>query len=301
MVRKTLIPILVLLALFSLVPASLVPRAHGATTGLICIATIADVTSKCPAAAPSFNGPVTTPSTLLRVPIMINNTDAGVDGFDITLKVSDVSKLQPLDADLTGTIAPNNVILQKCIGGVLLAGSTCAASTDTPDTIHLGIVITGNPLPSGLSGLLFTAVFRVIGTTLTSGVNIGYQTGCQFSSVSGSTICVSIPNGTTVLVPEAVQGGNFNNSDTTTLAFATISTNSTSLGQSMAGAPTHTISPITFAARSQNGFNLSSNPTIQLAVAVNASFNILPMSLSTLSLDLTNQASLTFTETGTVS
>ena len=302
MVRKALVPLLVSLVVLTIIfPAGLIPRGHAATTSLICVATITDVTNKCPTAHPSFNGPLTTPSTLLRVPIMINNTDAGIDGFDITLKVSDISKLQPYDADLVGTIAPSNVILEKCIGGVKLAGSTCAPSTDTPDTIHLGIIITGSPLPAGLSGLLFTAVFKIVGTTLPGGINIGYQTGCQSSSVSGSTICVSITNGTTVLVPEAVQSGSFDNSDTTTLAFATISTNSTSLGQSLAGAPTHTIPPVRFVARSQNGFNASSNPTIQLAVAVNASFSVLPMSLSTFSLDLTNQVSLTFTETGTVS
>src|SRR5712691_7314188 len=99
--------------LMVIVPAQIIPRTWGALTGIVCIAQTTDV--KCPTSPPVFNGPVTSPSTLLRAPVFINQTDT-INGYDITLKVGDASKLKPFDVDFTGTVVPPTVVLVECIG-----------------------------------------------------------------------------------------------------------------------------------------------------------------------------------------
>ena len=234
-------------------------------TGIVCIASSTD--TKCPAVSPVFTGPVTAPSnlaTLLRVPILINDTDTFI-GFDITLKVSDVTKLKPFDADLTGTSVPSIVVLAKCIGGVKIQGSTCAP-TDTPDTIHLAVLDTGNPLPVQTTGLLFTAVFIITGTTATGGITIGFQTGCTTSSVYQTTTCVTLPNGTTSASPEIVQPGGFDNSNTSTLPYVTMSSSKSDLGQFFQGTASTTD---VLALASVNMFNTTIiPPTVTLSSLV---------------------------------
>src|SRR3989449_1042716 len=259
-----------------IVPAQIIPKVGAAPLPpMVCTAQPIDL--YCRAPAPVFNGPVITPSVLLRVPIVINNTDT-INGFDITLKVSDVSKLKPYDADLIGTVMPTNVILAKCIGGILIQGSTCASATDTPDTIHLSVIDTGNPLPVGTTGLLFTAVFNITGTTSTGGITIGYQTGCPNSSVSGTTVCVSMPNGTTAPTPETTQDGGFDNSNVATLPYATMTSAKNNLGQFLFGLAASTTDALTLNA--VNGFDTTSNPgTISNTVTSNSaqtSISILP-------------------------
>src|SRR5215472_5770563 len=97
--------LLSLIILMIVFPSVLIPRAHAVAGGLVCIAQPTD--ASCTGTTATFNGPLTTPSTLLRVPIVINNTDI-INGFDITLKVSNVTKLRPFDTDLTGTLMPTN-------------------------------------------------------------------------------------------------------------------------------------------------------------------------------------------------
>ena len=80
---SALIFLLPLAILGAMLPGLVIPRAHADGSGLVCIAQVTD--TNCPVAivGPTFNGPFTTPNSLLRVPIMINNTDPFL-GFDIT-------------------------------------------------------------------------------------------------------------------------------------------------------------------------------------------------------------------------
>lgn len=281
-----------------MVPAQIIPRAWAPAvlTGIVC--TTQPIDLYCRPAAPIFNGPVTTPRTLLRVPIVINNTDT-INGFDITLKVSDASKLAPYDADLTGTIMATNVILVKCISGVKIQGSTCSATTDTPDTIHLSVIDTGSPLPTGTTGLLFTAVFNITGTTLAGGITIGYQTGCLNSSVTGTTVCVSMPNGTTAPTPETTQNGGFDNSNVATLPYATMTPANKNLGQFLQGLVASTTDVLTLT--SVNQFNTTTTPTVTLTSTVTGKAILPTSSLSKSLIDFSSPLATTATSTLTAS
>jgi len=283
--------VLAVLAVFQSFP----PRVEAASTGIVCTAQPVDL--YCRPTAPIFNGPLTTPETLLRVPIVVNNTDV-INGFDITLKVSDVTKLKPFDADLTGTVMPTSVVLGKCIGGVLLQGSTCVSATDTPDTLHLSLLDTGNPLPAGTTGLLFTAVFSITGTTLVGGITIGYQTGCLNSSVSGTTTCVSMPNGTTQPTAESVQSGGFDNSNLAILPYVTMSPAKNSLGQFLQGLSSSTTDVLTLT--SVNQFNTTTTPTVSLVSTVTGKSALPVASLSRPQVDFSNPPVTRTTSTLTV-
>ncbi len=294
--RRILASIIAILAVLAAVP-NFPSRVEGASTGTICIAQVTD--TRCPASPPVFNGPITSPNTLLRVPVMINNT-APFSVFSVTLNSSDLSKLKPYGVDLAGSIMPaGSFILAECVGGVLIAGSACVP-TDNPATVQLAIA---GPLGflslQGTTGLLFTAIFSITGTTLPGGVKINYQNGCDTKSSSNGNFCVSFANGTIVPVPEALQNGGFDNSNTATLPSATLSTTTTNLGQSLTGAPTHALPTATFTLTSQNGFN-TSIPTLTLATSVNGTGIRPTVSLSTSSITLSGLPQ-SFTQTGSVS
>lgn len=272
-----------------IVPAQIIPKAGAVTGGLVCMPQPTD--TKCTGSTFTYNGPVTTPNTLLRVPVWINNSDP-INGALIILKVSDLSKLKPYDADLTGTAFAGPVVLAKCIGGVLKGGSTCNSTTDTPDTIHFDIVgFSGGTSPSGFTGLIFTAVFNITGTTAAGGITIGFQTGCTSSSVTGTTTCVKMSNGTTAPVAEAIQTGGFDNSNAASLPYASLTSAKTSLGQFLFGLAASTTDVLTVTA--VNGFETTTSPTVTFSnpVAVTTAnpttaFPLPSISLSTYTIDL---------------
>lgn len=231
---------------------------------------------------------------------MINNT-APFNGFDITVNSSDISKLKPYGVDLVGSIMPaSSPILAECVGTVLVVGSTCAA-TDNPTTVHLALS-SFTLFPTGTTGLLFTAIFSITGTTPPGGVTIRYQNRCDPKTSSNGNLCVSFANGTTTPVPESVQTGGFDNSNTSMLPYAILTTPTTNLGISLPGAPTHALPLATYTATSQNGFNTSSTPAqLTLAASVNGTGIRPTVSLSKSVLDLTNVPRGKFNQTGSVS
>jgi hypothetical protein len=232
---------------------------------------------------------------------MINNTDP-FNGFDITLNSSDTSKLKPYGVDLTGSMLPaGSTTLIVCVGGVLILGNICSA-TDNPTTVRVAAVGPFGFLSlQGATGLLFTAIFSISGTTPIGGVKISYQNGCPNGSVAGAgKICVTVTNGTIIPVTEATRGGGFDNSNTATLPYATLSTTTINLGQSLAGAPTHALPSVTYTATAKNGFNTSSTPQLTMAVAFNGTGIRPTVSLNTTFLDLTNLKRHNFTQTGNV-
>jgi hypothetical protein len=173
------------------------PPAHGQFTGTVCL--ISPGTTSCPSSPASITGSV---GSQLRVSVFIQNSD-GLNGFDVTL-LADHTILKPAGADLTGTVLPGpQTVLVECLSGMLIVGNVCS-STDSIDTLHFAAVgapgiITNTPT----TGLLFTAIYNITG--LTSGIPLGFQTGCSPSSVSGTTICVDIANGSIHPDPEIVQ------------------------------------------------------------------------------------------------
>jgi len=173
------------------------PSAHGQFTGTVCL--ISPGTTSCPSSPASITGTV---GSQLRVSVFIQNSD-GLNGFDVTL-LADHTILKPAGADLTGTVLPGpQTVLVECLSGMLIVGNVCS-STDSIDTLHFAAVSAPGTISSTpTTGLLFTAIYNITG--LTSGIPLGFQTGCSPSSVSGTTICVDIANGGLNPVPETVQ------------------------------------------------------------------------------------------------
>src|SRR6266566_627408 len=206
-----IIPAILLIAV--LAGVSSIQTAHAAPVGLVCLndaaGAAAPPANPCAAAPITFDGPnPSTPQispTQIRVGVYINGSDA-LNGFDVSLLVSHLF-LTPAGFDLTGSVLPTpTTIILECRQNVLIQGSVCAP-TDSIDTYHLVVVgklgATTNP-PT--SGLLFTAIYNVVGTTTASGIPVGFQTGCTGTSVAGG-VCVTISNGSTAPVPETVQSG----------------------------------------------------------------------------------------------
>src|SRR5713101_543454 len=218
-----LIPILLLASVLSVSLGVLqIPAAHAANiTGNVCLndasAVPAAPASPCPAAPYVFNGPFpSTPqpgSTQLRVGVFISGSN-GTNAFDITL-LTNSSFLKPASGDLTSSVlntatGPANIVLE-CVGGGLIHGSTCSVN-DTAGTIHLvAAAAPGAFVNAPLSGLLFTAIFNITGTSPTGGVVVGFQAGCGGSNVVGDA-CVTIASGTKVNDPETIQTATFDNS-----------------------------------------------------------------------------------------
>ena len=149
----------------------------------------------------------------------INDSDA-LNGFDITLK-ADTTVLKPFDADLTGSILSSIggtiQVLRKCIGVVPVVGTSCA-STSTSGTIELATGVqggTGVTLPP-TSGLLFTAVFSIVGNVTTGTSSVGFQTGCGTvqNPTSNPPNCVTIENGSAFAVPENLMTAAYSTSKT---------------------------------------------------------------------------------------
>jgi hypothetical protein len=227
------------------------PLLHGQVTGEVCLAEIGS--TKCPAAGPVFNGPLSVPATQLRVAVFINSSDS-LNGFDITLK-TDHNILQPSDTDLTGTILPGSpILLSKCIGGVNRTVAPCP-SYDTADTLQLAAVALGPGTLSPTTGLLFTAVYNITQTTA-GNIPIGLQTGCSTSSVADpNNICVTISSGTSLTpVPEKVQVAGFNNASPP--PWISISSSSSTIGVLVPGIS----GTATITTSGQNGWPNPFNP-----------------------------------------
>lgn len=198
---------LLITSIFYMIP-TIVPPAHSANTGLVCIAK--DGSTSCPVAAPLITSTVTLPPPQLRVAVLVN-ASAGLGGFDITL-LADHTILTPWKIDTTNTILIGKpVVFLECVAGRLVSSSGTCANTDTVDTIHLSATSAlGSPNTTPpTTGLLFTAIYNVTGTVVST--PIGFQTGCSNTSVTGG-VCVTIANGTPTPNSERVQAAKFSDS-----------------------------------------------------------------------------------------
>lgn len=181
-----------------------IPRGHSSLTGKVCIASL-DVT-QCPSTSQVFTGNV---GSIIHVGVFLDSSD-GLNGFFVSL-IADHFILQPLNASLAGTILPEpRTVVIDCVQGIIRFGSTCP-STDTYDTITLAAACLGCSIPAPASGLLFTATYKVVGTT--AGQVIGFQTGCgSSSSIVGTGTCILVSNGS-VVDSETAQTGVFISSE----------------------------------------------------------------------------------------
>src|SRR5438309_5939854 len=247
--KKTIIPLfLLLLGVVLSNPNLILLRAHAAT-GEVCLADPSTATGSptpCPSPAPVFAGPV---GQEIRVGVFIQGSDA-LNGFDIIL-VADHTVLAPLSVDLIGTIVPGSTtIVLECIQGILKAGSVCAP-TDNIDTLHLVLTAgLGKNTTSPTTGLLFTAIYNMTSATASGGIPLGFQTGCGSSpSVSGG-VCITIANGSITPDPETSQGSTFDNSAVASMPFVTVTATPTSFGPEFPG----TANTATVTATAMNGY-----------------------------------------------
>lgn len=176
------------------------------------------------APGPCVNGPYTfdgpfpsspqTGATQLRVGVYINGS-IGLNGFDVIL-VSNATVLRPAGYDLTGTVLLGTpIVIVVCNQGLLVIGSACSPA-DGPGTLEVAAT---SALGQGLTvvpttGLLFTAIYNITGTSVPGGQSLGFQTGCGSSTSVPGGVCVTVsdpPN--PVPAPETVQTGTiFDNS-----------------------------------------------------------------------------------------
>ena len=169
---------------------------HGGLVGEVCIAR--DGSTSCPVSPPLIIS-TPPPASQLRVAILVNGSD-GLNGFDITL-VANSSVLKPASVSIGTELLGVPTIIVKCIGGT---GSECAP-TDNEDTIHFAAA-SAMLSYSPTTGLLFTAIYNVTGTSYNT--PIGFQTGCTGTSVSHG-VCVTISNGSTLSLQETAQTAKF--------------------------------------------------------------------------------------------
>lgn len=277
--RVALIVILVLLGL-AVFRGPFNP-AYGSSTGLICIADPTSAVSRpdpCPVAPGAiFNGPSTSPGQQVRIGVFVYGSEA-LNGFDITL-LTGHAVLTPAGVDLTGTVllAPRTMVAE-CLGGVIIRGNACPGTAGTLDTLELVVVgAPGQLTVPPTTGLLFTAIYNITGTT-GSTISVGFQSGCSGTSV-GPDVCVTIVNGSLNPSPETVQSARFNNSNPP--PFLTISSNSSMVGPMSVGSVGHLRLNLT----GQNGWSsepcpcaahLSSPASNDLTVVLNATSVNLP-------------------------
>jgi len=238
-------------------------------TGTVCIedftsvpVTVAEpcnhVLSGTTPVGPTFDGPFVTPNHQVQIGLYVNGSDS-LNGWDITL-LADHTKLVPVSVDPSHSlVGPENIpgaslsIVALCFQGLSKVGNCLA--TDTIDTLHYSVV-GGKTTASPSSGLLFTAVYNITGTTPVGGISIGYQVNCMGAqSIPGQ--CVAILTGTPIPAPETSMTAVFDNSGTPStggsgtsgVPFITASSSANSLtllvGQS---------GPVTITATAQNGW-----------------------------------------------
>lgn len=182
--------------------------------GIICLNPSA--TASCPSGPASMEGTI---GTQLRVSVFIQ-ASSGLNGFDVVL-LADQTILRPTSVDLTGTVLIGTpTILAECLGVTLKVGAACNAA-DTVNTLELAATSApGQPNTSSpTTGLLFTAIYNITGTT--SSTSLGFQTGCGSSSAptSDTPFCVIIANGSPTPVPESLLGATFTEGQNLTASF----------------------------------------------------------------------------------
>jgi len=214
---------------FLAVPGSFI-KAYASSAGLVCLADVSSAPSPpsnpcLSGAGPVFDGPV---NQQIRIGVFVNGS-GGFNGFDIALKANS-SVLKPAGVDLSGSILQGQTsILLECLGTFNFSRYRCTLPVDTADTLRLAVAgFQFTPTPS--TGLLFTAIFNVTGTT-NSAMSVGFQSGCAPSS--DGSICVALVNGSLTPLPETVHQATFSNMSPP--PFLTVSSTTSIIGPTTVG------------------------------------------------------------------
>ena len=229
-------------------------RVHASSAGLVCLADVSSAPSSpanpCFAApGPVFGGPSTSPNQQIRIGVYVNGS-GGFLAFDITMKANS-SVLKPAGVDLSGSVLVGQpTILLECLGTFNVTGGSCPAPVDTADTLRLAVAVIFQLTPTPTTGLLFTAIYNITGTT-SSAMSLDFQSGCDLTSVVGTSICVAFADGTRSPVPENVQGATFDN--TIFPPFLTVQSKSGIVGPMTVGS----VESLRLNLTGQNGWNSS--------------------------------------------
>ena len=281
--KKEKTPLLIaIIVLAGMLSPSFVHIAHAAT-GEVCLAdpSTANPSSPCPSSPPVFSAPQ---GQQIRIGVFIIGSDP-MDGFDITLLTSQPflvpAYVSSNTVDLTNTVLLGTpIIVGLCVNGQLVTGTTCNLA-DKTGTIHFAATSAlGSPLTSSpTTGLLFTAIFNVTGTS-TGSQPVVFQSGspgCTATSIPG--LCVTIANGTAAPLAETAQTATFDNSKSATMPSVALSANVTSLGPEFPGVSNH----VNITATPINGYSINStNPVHFSTIATTGlSPNLSPSSCST--------------------
>jgi hypothetical protein len=191
---------LLLLAILLAGDVFFVTRVSAAQPGVVCIVSVG--TDGCPQTSPVFSGSL---GTNLTVAVNIQGA-IPTNGFDISI-LTDPSLLNPVAIDYNATILPSpHQVWNECINGNLVIGGGCSGGAIGPQVPGVAELAMSSfyGLTAPTTGVLFTVTFNILGKTNST---IGYQTGCRFSSVVGTTTCVEVTQiigGQAALQPIAV-------------------------------------------------------------------------------------------------
>ena len=231
--REKILIVLILLLVASTISGLPTGRAAGFPSGpgTVCLVDSSAVSTLSPP-GPCSTGPYTFdapyPSspqggpTQIRVGVYANGSDA-IGGFTIILN-STHTILTAAGVDLTGSVLAATgtpQIFAECLDLVLVKGPACSGA-DTQDTLDLsaGVPLGASNTVAPTTGLLFTAIFNVTGTSAASGVAVEFAKSGAFCGSSSTTqagqagnYCVSVtkPPGTVPIAETVVTGTRFNN------------------------------------------------------------------------------------------
>jgi len=189
--KSRVVLIFFVLAILGIIPGQPV-AVRAPLVGKVCIA---DVTfTFCPTSPTIVSGTVGTP---LDVAVNIQGSDV-MNGFDIFVK-SDTATVQPIGVNLTGTVlGTNTLVFADCLEFI---GSGCGTLLNGPGIVRFAVVALGTVVAAPATGRLFSIRYNVLQNS--TGINVGYQTGCGQGSVPQG-LCILVVNaGATV--PEIAQ------------------------------------------------------------------------------------------------
>jgi hypothetical protein len=212
--------------------------------GALCIADpTTSPTSACSGPVQTFNGPLTTPNTLLRVGVFVQGSGS-LAAVTITL-VTNHAVLNSFGVDFTGSLLSSAQPVYVCLGA-REGYPACSGTRDTIDTITVSASMT--PTSSPISGLLFTAIYNITGPATNQPITFLTSPNCSNSSVPGTNYCLFLNSGFNVLDYEALASApSFTNGNP---AFVTLSSSPSIIGPILANA----LGTSTITASAQNGW-----------------------------------------------
>jgi hypothetical protein len=199
--RKLCLALILLIATLS----PLVNSGAGIPAGIVCI--VPSRIFSCPSSPATFSG---VKGQNLTVAVNIQGSYL-IDDIIIVVK-ADRSILQPLSVDRSSSIMSGFLVTEECIDGVFITGYSSCWSVDVPGTVQMAFSYGQTIGPT--TGRIFAINYKIVGDT--SGITIGFQTGCA-PPTSSFPSCVAISYGGGNPEPETLQTATFGRSDSYTI------------------------------------------------------------------------------------